>query len=152
MLQLLLVMQHINLNISMQNFKTKFIANSMIDSGSVCSIINKTLANNILKRTPSARWIASTCEKDLTSHLNEPIKVLGKIAITVVYTDWICEDSCLKVLENGQKLIIGRYLFSSLRLTVVQQQIKRGKCVKNINNSACKVKQEIASQISESYQ
>ena len=49
----------------------KIIANSMFDSGSVCSIITKTLANDILKTSPTAQWIASTCEKNLETFSNE---------------------------------------------------------------------------------
>ena len=83
----------------------KFITNSMFDSGSVCSIITKTLANNILK-TPSARWIASTCEKYLPNIFKRNDQGTKKIATTLVYNDWISENACLTVVEDGPKLII----------------------------------------------
>ena len=84
----------------------------MIDSGSVCSIIAKILAKNILRSTPSARWSASTCGKDLKSFSNEPIK------------GWICEGACLTVVEDDQTLIIGMDFLSSLGLAVVHQQAR----------------------------
>ena len=73
--------------------KTKFgniLANSMIDSGSVCSLITKTLANRILKTTPLARWITMKQDNDLKTFSNEPIKFLGKLATTVTYNVWNC--------------------------------------------------------------
>ena len=63
----------------------KTTANSMVDSGSDCSILTKTLANNILKTTPTAQWIASLCEIDLKTFSNQPINVLGNIATTDVF-------------------------------------------------------------------
>ena len=73
--------------------KTKFgniLANSMIDSGSVCSLITKTLANRILKTTPLARWITMKQDNDLKTFSSEPIKFLGKLATTVTYNVWTC--------------------------------------------------------------
>ena len=119
----------------------------MIDSGSVVSLITKTLANKILKATPSAKWVTTKQDKDLKTFSNEPIKVHGQLATMVTYKDWTCKGACLSVLEDGHKLIIGRYLFNSLGLAVVQQQAKSGKCVNNIND-ACKIKETIASQFS----
>ena len=83
--------------LSAKDQQGKIVANSMIHSGSVCSIITKTLFNIILNKTLRARWIASKCERDLKTLLNEPIKLLGKITTTVVYNDWINEDACLKL-------------------------------------------------------
>ena len=42
---------------------------------------------------------------------------------------------------------IGRDLFATLGPTVVQQQSETGKCVYNINNSVCKIKETIATQV-----
>ena len=93
------------------------------------------MANKILQSTPSAQWFTSKCEKDLKTISNELIKVLGKIATTAVYNNWICVDACLTVIEDEHKLIIGKEFFS-FGLVVVQQQAKRGKVVNNFDNSA----------------
>ena len=51
------------------------------------------------------------------------------------------------MVEDGRKIIIGRDLFPSLGLAVEQQhQSETGKCVNNINNFACKIKETIAAQ------
>ena len=117
----------------------------MIDTSSVCSRITKNLANKLPKSTPSARWINAIQDRYLKIFSNEPIKVLGIFWTTIIYNDWTCEDACLTVVEDGHKLIIGRDVFNSLELAVVQQQTKRSKCNNNIAKSTCKIKQTIAS-------
>ena len=125
----------------------KIFANSMIKSGNVCSIIIKPwrLEFSKVHHLHVGSSIITKRDKDLKTFSNEPIKVLGKIATTVAYKDWKCENASLAVVEDGHKFIIGRDLCSSLGLAVVQQQAKRGKCGNNIDNSICKVKQTIAS-------
>ena len=101
----------------------------MIDSGSVVSLVTKTLANRIVRTTPSAKWITTKQDKDLKTFPNEPMKKLGKLG-------WTCKEAGLTVVEDAHKLIIGRDLFISLDQAVVQQQAESGKCVNNIDNSA----------------
>ena len=79
----------------------------MIDSGSACSLITKALDNKILEITSSARWITTTLDKDLKTFSNELIKAQGQIETKVIYNGWICEDACLTVVEDRNKLIIG---------------------------------------------
>ena len=86
-------------------------ANSMIDSGSVCSVITKVQADQILKSKPSARCITTKRDKDLKTFSNEPINVLVKIATKVICNDWICEDTSLTVVDDGRKLIIWKRPF-----------------------------------------
>ena len=49
-------------------------------------------------------------------------------------------------MEDGHKIFIGRDLFTSLGLAIIQQQPENGKCVTNINNFTCKIKETIAAQ------
>ena len=120
----------------------------MIDSGSAVSLITKTLANQILRTTQSAKGITKREKRDLKTFSNEPIKVLGYLETTVAYNDWIDREANLTVVEDVHKIILGRDLFTSLGLAVVQQQQQpeNGKCVNNINNSTCKIKETIAAQ------
>ena len=62
----------------------KVQANARIDSGSVVSLITKTLAKRLLRTTPSAKWITKKQNKDLKTFSNEPIKVLGQLATMVI--------------------------------------------------------------------
>ena len=121
-----------------------FLSISTIDSGSVCSIITKSLASNVLKTTPTAQWITSTDEKFNKTFSNEPIKVLGELVTTVTYNDWSCEDVCLTVVDDSNKKTILRYLSNSCRLSVVQQQSESGECFNNIDISTFKEKQATA--------
>ena len=72
--------------------------------------------------------------------------MLEQLATMVTYNDWTSNDAHLTVVDDGHKIIIGRDIFNSLGLAVVQQQEGNGKCVNNINNSTCKIKDTIADQ------
>ena len=133
------------LNVKVQFGEVK--ASAMIDSGSAVSLITKTLANQIIRTTQSAKWIIKEEKRDLKTFSNEPIKVLEHLGTTVAHNNWIDREAILNVVEDGHKIIIGRDLFPSLGLAVVQQQqSENGKSVNNINNPACKIKETIAAQ------
>ena len=109
----------------------------MIDSGSAVSLISKTLANQIIRTTQSAKGIIKKEKRDLKTFSTEPIKVLGHLETIVACNNWIDREAILTVVEDGHKIIIGRDLFPSLGPAVVQQQqSENGKCVNNINNPA----------------
>ena len=119
----------------------------MIDSGSAVSLITKVLANQKFRTTKSAKWITKREKRDLKTFSNDPMKVLGHLETTVAYNNWIDREATLTVVEDGHKIIIGRDLFTSHGLAVVQQQKPdNGKCVNNINNSTFKIKETIAVQ------
>ena len=119
---------------------------AMIDSASAVSIITKSLANKIIRSTKSAKWTDTTEKRNLKTFSNEPIKVIGHLETTVIYNQWKDTTAMLTVVDDGHKNIIGRDLFTTLGLAVVQQQPESGKCVYNINNSTCKIKETIATQ------
>ena len=122
-------------------------ATAMIDSGNAVSLIAKKSANQLLRTTESAKWIIKRERRDLKTFSNDPIKVFGHLETTVAYNNWIDREANLTVVEYGHKIIIGRDLSTSLGLAVVQhQQPDNGKCVNNINNSTCKIKETIAAQ------
>ena len=118
----------------------------MIHSGSVVSLVTKTLAKRILRTSPFAKSTTTKQDKDFKTFSNESIKVLGKLLTTETYNDWTCKEATLTVVEDGHKLIIERDLFNRLGLAVVQQQSKSGKYFNNFDNSTCKIKETIASQ------
>ena len=133
------------LNVEVQLGEVK--AHAMIDSGSTVSLITKTLANQILRTTKSVKWIDKQDRRNLKTFSNEPIKVLGLLETTIVYNIWKDRAAMLTASEDGHKNIIGRDLFETLGLAVVQQQPKNGKCANNLlNSSTCKIKETIATQ------
>ena len=128
------------LNVKLQFGDVK--ANAMIDSGIAVSLITKTLANQIIRTTQSAKWITKREKRDLKTFSNNPIEILGHLETTVAYNNWIDREASLTVVEDGHKIIIGRDLFTSFGLAIVQQrQPNNGKCVNNINNSTCNNKE-----------
>ena len=134
------------LNVKVQFGEVK--PNAMIDSGSAVGLITETLANQILRTTQSAQWTTKREKRDLKTFSNDPIKVLGHLETTVAYNNWTDRKAILTVVEEGHKIIIGRDLFPSFGLAVVQQhQSETGKCVNNINNFACKIKETIAAKL-----
>ena len=119
----------------------------MIDSGRAVNLITKTSANQIIRTTQSAKWNLKRVKRDLKTFSNEPIKVLGHLETTVAYNNWIDREASLTVVEDGHKIIIVREFFTSPGLAVVQQQQpKNGKCVNDINNFTCNIKETIAVQ------
>ena len=51
----------------------------LIDSGSVCSILPKSLASEIVENSPLARWLMIAPPQELKTFSNEPINVTGMI-------------------------------------------------------------------------
>ena len=132
------------LNVEVQLGKIRALA--MIDSGSAVSIITEMLADKILQTTKSAKWTDTKEKRNLKTFSNEPIIALGHLETTITYNQWKDRAAMLTVVEDGHRGIIGRDLFTTLGLAVVQQQPENGKCVNNINTSTCKIKETIAPQ------
>ena len=51
----------------------------LVDSGSACSILNRSFGNRILKSIPHAVWIHEKVSPHLRIFSNEPIHIEGKI-------------------------------------------------------------------------
>ena len=125
----------------------KIRALAMIDSGSSVSIITETLADKILQTTKSAKWTDTKEKRNLKTFSNEHTKVLGHLETTITYNQWKDRAAMLSVVEDGHRNIIGRDLFTTQGLAVVQQQPVNDKCVNNINTcctTTCKIKETIA--------
>ena len=92
----------------------------MIDSGSAVSMITETLADQIIRTTKSAKWADTKERMNLKTFSNEPKKVLGHLETTVTYNQWKDRAAMLNVVEDGHRNIIGRNLFTTLGIAVVQ--------------------------------
>ena len=66
---------------------------AMIDSGSVISLITKTLANRFLRFSSFAKLTTTKQNNSLQTFSNEPIKELGKLVTTVTYNDWTIKEA-----------------------------------------------------------
>ena len=69
----------INLPVVLGNTAT----NVLVDSGSVCTIINESLANSIVSQDSNSKWIRVANPKQLKTFSNEPIHTLGILPTSI---------------------------------------------------------------------
>ena len=114
----------------------------LVDSGSACSILNRSLASQVVQSSPRAFWINKTVTPQLRTFSNEPIQVEGKIQAPITTKSWTCDAAIFTVVADGLKSLIGRDLFDRLGLAVTQSTSQKGNRVNNI--SSPEIKEKIA--------
>ena len=62
-------------NTTLQIGNTK--AGLLIDPDSVCSILNESLATEVVNNSTLARWLTTALAQELKTFANEPIPVIG---------------------------------------------------------------------------
>ena len=112
---------------------------ALVDSGSVCTIINKILINAVVSECKESYWVQSPEIHDLKTFSNDIIKIIGVIKTSVKRNDWIATGVHVTVVEDGHRRIIGRDLFSKLGFSLTQL-----KQVANIDKNQCLIKKQIA--------
>ena len=104
----------------------------LVDSGSACSILNHSLALQVVQSSLRAFWIHESTPPQLRNFSNEPIQVEGKIQAPVTSKGWACDTSNFTVVAYGLKSLIGRDLFDQLGLAVTQSTFLKGNSINNI--------------------
>ena len=125
----------VNLDICVGNRTTK----ALVDSGSVCIIINKSLANAVVSACKESYWVQSPEIHDLKTFSNDIIKIFGVINTSIKCIDWIATGVDVTVVEDGHRPIIGRDLFSKLGFSLTKL-----KQVVNIDKNQFLIKKQIA--------
>ena len=92
----------------------------LIDSGSVCSILKKSLAREIINNSTLALCLTATPAKGLTTIPNEPIPVIGMMQTLVAFNGWRMEDAEFIVVRNGLQPLNARDLFDALGVSATQ--------------------------------
>ena len=111
------------------NIKTK----QLVDSGSACSILNRSLASQVFQSSPHAFWISERRPRNLDlSRMNQ---YRSKIQSPTTSNGWTCDSAIISVVDDGLKPLIGRDLFDQLGLAVTQSTSHKGNCVNNISSS-----------------
>ena len=64
-----------NMPIKIDNISTTLL----VDSGSACSVLNRSLTSQVVNSSPRAFWIHEKTSPQLRTFLNEPIHIEGKI-------------------------------------------------------------------------
>ena len=128
-------MEPVNLDICVGNTKTK----ALVDSGTVCTIINKSLAKTVVSECKGSYWVQSPEMRDLKTFSNDIIKIVGVINTSIQCNDWIATGVNVTMVQDGHRPIIGRDLFSKLGFSLTQL-----KQVANIIQNQCLIKKQIA--------
>ena len=66
----------------------KTTTNVLVNSGSVCTIINETLANSIISQDTNSKWIHEAAPKQLKTFSNELIQTLIIIKTSIRNNNW----------------------------------------------------------------
>ena len=110
-----------------------------MDSGSVCTIVNKSLADTVVSDCNESYWVESPEIHDLKTFSNDIIKIVGVFSTSIKCNDWIATGIDVTVVEDGHQPIIGPDLFPKLGLSVIQL-----KQVANIDQNQCPIKRQIS--------
>ena len=127
--------ESVNMHIRIGNTETK----ALEDSGSICTIINRSLENSVVLNSQENFWVLSPENQDLKIFSNEIIKTICVINTSVKSDDWAAVNVNVTVVEDGQRQIIGRYLFPQLR-----RLLTRTKQVSKVDHNQCLIKKQIA--------
>ena len=129
----------LNMHIKIGNITTTLL----VDSGSACSILDRSLSSQVVKSGPCTFWIHEKASPQLRTFSNEPIHIEGKIQSPITSNGWTFVSATFTVVADGLKSLIGRDLFDQLGLVVTQSSSPKGKLVNNISSSS-EFKEQIA--------
>ena len=118
----------LNMPIKIGNLNTTLL----VDSGSACSILNRSLASQVAQSSPRAFWINEKVSPQLRTFANEPIQVEGKIQSPIASKGWTCDSAIFTVVAEGLKSLIGRDLCDQCCLAVTQSTSQTSNRVNNI--------------------
>ena len=97
----------LNMPIKIDNINTTLL----LDSGCAYSILNQSLASQLVQKSPCASWINEKAFPQFRTFSNVPIQVEGKIHSPITKNRWTCDSAKFTVVADGLKSQIGRDLF-----------------------------------------
>ena len=106
----------INLPVTFGNTAT----NVLVDSGSVCTIVNESLAASIVSQDSNSKWIREANPKQLKTFFNEPIHTLGILQTSIQSNNWYANPIEIQVVTHGSRPLLGTDLFPALGLSIQQ--------------------------------
>ena len=128
----------VNLHVVFGNTAT----NVLVDSGSVCTIMNESLADSILSQDPNSKWIREANPKQLKTFSNEPIQTLGILQTSIQSNNWYANPIEIQVVTDGHRSLLGRDLFPALGLSI--QQSNNQKTINQVDQEYCPIRKQIA--------
>ena len=129
---------------AMQNMTIK-IGNTdchlLLDSGSVCTIINISLAKEILFNCMQAQW-SEKKPLELKTFSDNIVEKLGAMKTPVRCNDWTIQKAKIAVVADGFQPILGHDLFDQLGITTSQKPCPNTEV--KIVETPCVIKQSLA--------
>ena len=116
--------------------------NVLVDSVSVCTLKNESLADSIISQDLNSKWIREANPKQLKTFSNEPIQTLGILQTSIRSNNWYANPIEIQVVTNGHRPLLGRDLFPTLGLSI--QQSNNQKTVNQGDHKYCPIKKQIA--------
>ena len=86
----------VNLEICVGNPITK----ALVDSGSVCTTVNKSLADTVVSECKESYWVQSPEIHDLKIFSNDIIKIVCVIKTSIKFNDWIATGVDANIDQN----------------------------------------------------
>ena len=121
----------------------KSLTSLLVDSGSACSIFNRSLTLQVVKRNPNTIWIHEKVSPHIRTFSIEPIHIEEKIKSPVTSSGWTSNSATFNVVANSLKSLIGRNLFDELGLAVTKSSSSQGNQVNSFSSSS-EFKEQIA--------
>ena len=128
----------INLPVTFGNTAT----NVLVDLGSVCTIVNESLADSIVSQDSNSKWIREANPKQLKTFFNEPIHTLGILQISIQSNNWYANPIEIQIVTDGHRPLLGRDLFPALGLS--NQQTNNQTTINQVEQEYCPIKKQIA--------
>ena len=100
----------LNMPVKIGNISTTLL----VDSGSTCSILNRSLVSQVVKSSPHAAWIHEKVSPQQRTFSSEPIHIEGKIQTPITSNGWKSNSATFIVVADGLKSLIGEDLFDHL--------------------------------------
>ena len=122
----------LNMPIKIHNISTTLL----VEYGSACSILNRSLATQVVNSSPLAIWIHEQGSPHLRTFSNEPIRIEGKIKTPITRNGWTLNSATFTLVADGLKLLIGRDLVDRLGLAVTQSSSVKVNQVNTIVSSS----------------
>ena len=116
--------------------------NLLVDSASVCTIINESLEDSIISQDPNSKWIREANPKQLKTFSNEPIQTLGILQMSIQSNNWYANPIEIQVVADGHRSLLSRDLIPALGLSI--QQTKNQQTVNQVDQEYCSIKKQIA--------
>ena len=113
----------------------------LLDSGSGCTIINMSLAREIMFNCAQSQW-SEKKPLELKSFSNDIVQPVGTLKTPVNCNDWSIQKAKITAVADGFRPILGRDLFDQLGITISQKPCPQTE-VNNID-PPCAIKKSLA--------